>query len=104
MFLLICSLQKFLTDLSASSKRIEALDAAVEEFVQQGHSQLDKVQLRQKHIHQLWDHLNWLKGQKERSLEGASRYLSSSYVNYYTKGGGVKLFVSVMLVTKTLVY
>lgn len=66
-------LQKFLTDLSASSKRIEALDAAVEEFVHQGHSQLDKVQSRQKHIHQLWDHLNWLKGQKERSLEGASR-------------------------------
>nr|CAD7572393.1 unnamed protein product [Timema californicum] len=64
--------EKFLTDLSASSKRIEALDASVEEFVVQGHSQLDKVQARQKQIHQMWDHLNWLKGQKERSLEGAS--------------------------------
>ncbi|XP_075227745.1 spectrin beta chain, non-erythrocytic 5 kst isoform X2 [Lycorma delicatula] len=64
--------EKFLTDLSASSKRIEALDKAVEEFVRQGHSQLDKVRARQRHIHQLWDHLNWLKGQKERSLEGAS--------------------------------
>ncbi|XP_039289552.1 LOW QUALITY PROTEIN: spectrin alpha chain, non-erythrocytic 1-like [Nilaparvata lugens] len=64
--------EKFLTDLSASSKRIEALDNAVEEFVRQGHSQMDKVRARQKHIHQLWDHLNWLKGQKERSLEGAS--------------------------------
>ncbi|XP_066999614.1 spectrin beta chain, non-erythrocytic 5 isoform X3 [Anabrus simplex] len=64
--------EKFLTDLSASSKRIEALDAAVEEFVRQGHSQLDKVRARQKHIHQLWDHLNRLKAQKERSLEGAS--------------------------------
>lgn len=67
--------QKFLTDLSASSKRIEALDAAVEEFVRQGHSQLDKVRARQKQIHQLWDHLNWLKAQKERSLEGASRWV-----------------------------
>jgi spectrin beta len=74
-------LQKFLTDLSASSKRIEALDASVEEFIKQGHSKLDKVQARQKHIHQLWDHLNWLKGQKERSLEGASRYLSHSVVD-----------------------
>ncbi|KAK7865818.1 hypothetical protein R5R35_001276 [Gryllus longicercus] len=64
--------EKFLTDLSASSKRIEALDAAVEEFVKQGHSQLDKVRARQRHIHQLWDHLNRLKAQKERSLEGAS--------------------------------
>lgn len=73
LFLVLVLLQKFLTDLSASSKRIEALDVAVEEFVRQGHSQLDKVRTRQKQIHQLWDHLNWLKGQKERSLEGASR-------------------------------
>lgn len=35
--------EKFVTDLSASSKRIEALDVAVDEFVKQGHSQLDKV-------------------------------------------------------------
>lgn len=64
--------EKFLTDLSASGKRVEAIDAAVEDFVKQGHSQLDKVKARQKHIHQLWDHLNWLKAQKEKSLEGAS--------------------------------
>jgi spectrin beta len=80
-----CLLQKFLTDLSASSKRVEALDAVVEDFMQQGHSQLDKVQARHKHIHQLWDHLNWLKGQKERSLEGASRYLHHSVVDSYMK-------------------
>ncbi|XP_066591797.1 spectrin beta chain, non-erythrocytic 5 isoform X2 [Prorops nasuta] len=64
--------EKFLTDLSASGKRVEAIDAAVNEFVRQGHSQLDKVKARQRHIHQLWDHLNWLKTQKEKSLEGAS--------------------------------
>ncbi|XP_053986770.1 spectrin alpha chain isoform X1 [Hylaeus volcanicus] len=64
--------EKFLTDLSASGKRVEAIDSAVEEFVRQGHSQLDKVKARQRHIHQLWDHLNWLKAQKEKSLEGAS--------------------------------
>ncbi|XP_014213231.1 spectrin beta chain, non-erythrocytic 1 isoform X2 [Copidosoma floridanum] len=64
--------EKFLTDLSASGKRVEAIDAAVNDFVKQGHSQLDKVRARQRHIHQLWDHLNWLKAQKEKSLEGAS--------------------------------
>ncbi|XP_044574402.1 spectrin beta chain, non-erythrocytic 1 isoform X3 [Cotesia glomerata] len=64
--------EKFLTDLSASGKRVEAIDASVDEFVRQGHSKLDKVKSRQKHIHQLWDHLNWLKAQKEKSLEGAS--------------------------------
>lgn len=64
--------EKFLTDLSASSKRVESVDAAVEEFVRLGHSQLDKVKARQKQIHQLWDHLNYLKSQKEKNLEGAS--------------------------------
>lgn len=64
--------EKFLTDLSASSKRIEEIDSAVEEFVHQGHSQLDKVRNRQKQIHQQWDHLNKLKAQKEKNLEGAS--------------------------------
>lgn len=64
--------EKFLTDLSASSKRIEAIDSAVEDFVHQGHSQLDKVKQRQKQIHLQWDHLNKLKAQKEKNLEGAS--------------------------------
>ncbi|XP_063699935.1 spectrin beta chain, non-erythrocytic 5 isoform X3 [Culicoides brevitarsis] len=64
--------EKFLTDLSASSKRIDSLDGAVNEFVRQGHSQLDKVKARQRQIHQLWDHLNYLKSRKEKSLEGAS--------------------------------
>lgn len=65
--------QKFLTDLSASNKRIEALDAAVDDFSKRGHSQLEKVKAKQKQIHQMWDHLNWMKAQKERNLEGASR-------------------------------
>lgn len=64
--------EKFLTDLSASSKRVETIDAAVEDFVRQGHSQLDKVKHRQKQIHQQWDHLNNIKAQKEKNLEGAS--------------------------------
>ncbi|XP_057323872.1 spectrin beta chain, non-erythrocytic 1 isoform X4 [Microplitis mediator] len=64
--------EKFLTDLSASGKRIEAIDLSVNEFINQGHSKLDKVKSRQNHIHKLWDHLNWLKSQKEKSLEGAS--------------------------------
>lgn len=64
--------EKFLTDLSASSKRIETLDAAVDDFTRQGHSQLDKIKSRQRQIHQKWDHLNNLKAQKEKNLEGAS--------------------------------
>lgn len=64
--------EKFLTDLSASSKRVESIDSAVEDFVRQGHSQLDKVKARQRQIHQMWDHLNHLKSQKEKNLEGAS--------------------------------
>uniref|UniRef100_W4VRA2 Putative karst n=1 Tax=Corethrella appendiculata TaxID=1370023 RepID=W4VRA2_9DIPT len=64
--------ETFLTDLSASSKRVEAIDSDVEDFVRQGHSQLDKVKARQKQIHQMWEHLNFLKVQKEKSLEGAS--------------------------------
>ncbi|XP_058824690.1 spectrin beta chain, non-erythrocytic 1 isoform X6 [Topomyia yanbarensis] len=64
--------ETFLTDLSASSKRVEAIDSDVEDFVRQGHSQLDKVKARQRQIHQMWEHLNYLKGQKEKNLEGAS--------------------------------
>lgn len=64
--------EKFLTDLSASSKRIESIDSSVEDFIRQGHSQLDKVKQRQRQIHQQWDNLNKLKSQKEKSLEGAS--------------------------------
>lgn len=64
--------EKFLTDLSASSKRIESIDASVNDFIRQGHSKLDSVKHRQKQIHSQWDHLNSLKSQKERNLEGAS--------------------------------
>lgn len=64
--------EKFLTDLSAASKRIKGLDASVEEFTRQGHSQLDKIKARQRQIHQLWDQLNHLKAQKEKNLAGAS--------------------------------
>ncbi|KAI8126099.1 non-erythrocytic 5, Spectrin beta chain [Lucilia cuprina] len=64
--------EKFLTDLSAASKRIEEIDSAVDTFRRQGHSQLDKIIARQKQIHQIWQRLNNAKVQKEKSLEGAS--------------------------------
>lgn len=64
--------EKFLTDLSASSKRIEAIDMAVDDFARQGHTQLDRIHIRQRQIHQQLQHLNHLKAQKEKSLEGAS--------------------------------
>lgn len=64
--------EKFVTDLSASNKRVDALDAEVKEFEKQKHSQIDKVKTRHRQILAAWDHLNRLKAQKERSLEGAS--------------------------------
>lgn len=64
--------EQFLTDLSASLKRIETIESAVEDFIRQEHSQLDKVKQRQKQIHQQWDNLNKLKAQREKNLEGAS--------------------------------
>lgn len=64
--------EKFLTDMSAASKRIKGLDAAVDEFARQGHSQLHRIEARQKQIHNLWDQLNNLKQQKEKNLAGAS--------------------------------
>lgn len=67
-------LQKFLTDLSASNKRIEDIDHAVKDFTKLGHSQLDMITERQHQIHKMWEHLNWLKSQKEKNLEGALRY------------------------------
>ncbi|XP_055911888.1 spectrin beta chain, non-erythrocytic 5 isoform X2 [Eupeodes corollae] len=64
--------EKFLTDLSAASKRVEEIDTAVQTFTRQGHSQLDKVVARQKQIHQIWQRLNNAKAEREKSLEGAS--------------------------------
>ncbi|XP_037069817.1 spectrin beta chain, non-erythrocytic 1-like [Pollicipes pollicipes] len=64
--------EKFLTDMVAASKRIDTIDEMVAEFVKEKNTQIDKVKQRQRQIHSLWDHLNRLKQQKERSLEGAS--------------------------------
>ncbi|XP_050686605.1 spectrin alpha chain-like [Eriocheir sinensis] len=64
--------EQFLTDLSAASKRIEIINKMVKDFEDTGHSQLEKIKMRQKQIHDQWAHLNRLKQQKEQSLEGAS--------------------------------
>ncbi|XP_017956520.1 spectrin beta chain, non-erythrocytic 1 isoform X4 [Drosophila navojoa] len=64
--------EKFITDLSAASKRVEEIDGAVNTFRRQGHSQLDKIIGRQRQIHQIWQRLNNAKAQREKSLEGAS--------------------------------
>ncbi|XP_042865885.1 spectrin beta chain, non-erythrocytic 5-like isoform X7 [Penaeus japonicus] len=64
--------EQFLTDLSAASRRIEIIDKMVKDFVASGHSQLEKIKNRHKQIQDQWAHLNRLKQQKERSLEGAS--------------------------------
>ncbi|KAL7733152.1 hypothetical protein ACLKA6_004671 [Drosophila palustris] len=64
--------EKFITDLSAASKRVEEIDGAVDTFRHQGHSQLDKIIARQRQIHQIWQRLNNAKAQREKSLEGAS--------------------------------
>jgi hypothetical protein len=69
-------LQKFLTEFSDRSKRVEALNTAVKGFVELGHSEVFKVQERQENFLQMWQGLNWLKRKKKFSLEKAFRYLS----------------------------
>jgi len=76
--------EKFLTDMSASGRRLEDIDKAVKEFSSQGHSNITEIKSRQRQIHQLWDHLNKLRADREKSLEGASsvelfRYLLTFY-------------------------
>ncbi|XP_076250387.1 spectrin beta chain, non-erythrocytic 5 kst isoform X4 [Rhynchophorus ferrugineus] len=64
--------EKFVTDLSASNKRMESLETDVREFERQGHSQIDRVRARYRQVDLAWQRLNRLKASKERSLEGAS--------------------------------
>ncbi|VEN48181.1 unnamed protein product [Callosobruchus maculatus] len=64
--------EKFMTDLSANKKRMDALDADVKEFEKQNHSQIDKVKARHRQVQAAWQRLNRLKAQKAKSLEGAS--------------------------------
>ncbi|XP_075989206.1 spectrin beta chain, non-erythrocytic 5 kst [Anticarsia gemmatalis] len=64
--------EKFVTDLSAASKRLEHIDAAAEELVAAKHSQAAKATARRQQLRQQWDRLLRLKQQKEKSLEGAS--------------------------------
>lgn len=51
---------------------MDGLNADVEEFARQNHSQIDKIRARHRQIVSAWDKLNRLKAQKEKSLEGAS--------------------------------
>ncbi|GBP27213.1 Spectrin beta chain, non-erythrocytic 5 [Eumeta japonica] len=64
--------EKFVTDLSAASKRLEHIDQAAEELVNAKHGQAGKATARRQQLRQQWDRLLRLKQQKEKSLEGAS--------------------------------
>ncbi|XP_063909279.1 spectrin beta chain, non-erythrocytic 1 isoform X5 [Zophobas morio] len=64
--------EKFVTDLSASNKRMDELNDDVKEFEKAKHSQIDKIRARHRQVQAAWQHLNQLKAQKEKSLEGAS--------------------------------
>ncbi|RVE46092.1 hypothetical protein evm_009256 [Chilo suppressalis] len=64
--------EKFVTDLSAASKRLEQIDSAAEELVAAKHGQAARATARRQQLKQQWDRLLRLKLQKERSLEGAS--------------------------------
>ncbi|CAG9768666.1 unnamed protein product [Ceutorhynchus assimilis] len=64
--------EKFVTDLSASTKRMDELEREVKEFERQNHSQIDKLRARFRQIQLAWQKLNRLKATKEKSLEGAS--------------------------------
>ncbi|XP_053623069.1 spectrin beta chain, non-erythrocytic 2 isoform X2 [Plodia interpunctella] len=64
--------EKFVTDLSAASKRLEHIDASAEELVTAKHPQAAMATSRRQQLHQQWERLLMLKQQKEKSLEGAS--------------------------------
>ncbi|XP_076313686.1 LOW QUALITY PROTEIN: spectrin beta chain, non-erythrocytic 5-like [Tachypleus tridentatus] len=64
--------ENILTNLSASSRRVEEIDSMVDKFIQDKHSKLSDIRTRQKQIHDRWNRLNRLKTEKERSLEGAT--------------------------------
>ncbi|KAJ2939555.1 hypothetical protein O0L34_g6387 [Tuta absoluta] len=64
--------EKFVTDLSAASKRLEHIDAAAAELVSNKHSQAARATARRQQLREQWDRLLRLKQQKEKSLEGAS--------------------------------
>ncbi|XP_061385003.1 spectrin beta chain, non-erythrocytic 1 isoform X2 [Danaus plexippus] len=64
--------EKFVTDLSAASKRLESIEAAAEELVAAEHGQAARAAARRQQLRQQWDRLLRLKQQKEKSLEGAS--------------------------------
>lgn len=53
---------------------METLNADVEEFTKQNHSQIGKIKARHKQIVNAWDRLNRLKAQKEETLEGATSF------------------------------
>lgn len=46
------------------------MNEEVREFEKQNHSQIGKVRARQKKVHTAWEHLNKLKAEKERNLQG----------------------------------
>lgn len=64
--------EKFVTDLSASNKRMDELNDDIKEFEREKHSQIDKIKARHRQVQAAWLHLNQLKAQKEKNLEGAS--------------------------------
>ncbi|CAH0730722.1 unnamed protein product, partial [Brenthis ino] len=64
--------EKFVTDLSAASKRLESIEAAAEELAAAGHGQAARAAARRQQLRQQWERLLRLKQQKEKSLEGAS--------------------------------
>ncbi|KAG1650604.1 Spectrin beta chain, non-erythrocytic 5 [Nymphon striatum] len=64
--------ENFITDLSASSRRLEDIDLEVGCFAESGHSQMNAILAVQKRVHERWNNLNYLKSEKEKSLEGAT--------------------------------
>lgn len=62
---------------------METLDTELEEFKKQNHSQIDKVKERHKQVHAAWQHINTLKNEKERNLEGkySCKLIRNQYPN-----------------------
>ncbi|XP_041968361.1 spectrin beta chain, non-erythrocytic 2 isoform X3 [Aricia agestis] len=64
--------EKFVTDLSAASKRLEQISEAAAALAASGHAQGARAAARHAQLKQAWERLLRLKRQRERSLEGAS--------------------------------
>ena len=85
--------ENLLTDLAANQSRVERLNKMADEFVETGHSKQADVRQRQKEINKMWEMLQKMKDDKEKMLEGASRYVMIQWLAMSLLRAGEKMQV-----------